>query len=35
VLSGAGFTEEGVKRIVTTADGFFGWHLSIRLDAVL
>jgi hypothetical protein len=35
VLSRAGFAEEGVKGIVSSANGLVTWHLSIRLDAML
>ena len=35
VLASSGFAEEGVERVVTSADGLVGWHLSVRLDAVL
>ena len=34
VFSGSGFTEESVKGIITTSDGFVRWHLSVRLDSV-
>jgi len=34
VLSGAGFTEEGVEGIVTTTDGLVAGHLAIRLDTM-
>ena len=35
VLSGTSLGEEGVEGIVTTTDGFVGWHLTIWLDSVL
>merc|ERR1712195_159340 len=35
VLASASLGEEGVEGIVTTSDGLVGWHLAIRLDAVL
>ena len=35
VLSGTGLGEEGVEGIITTTDGFVGWHLTIWLDSVL
>ena len=35
VLSGTSLGEEGVEGIITTTDGFIGWHLTIRLDTVL
>uniref|UniRef100_A0AAG5DK92 Secreted protein n=1 Tax=Anopheles atroparvus TaxID=41427 RepID=A0AAG5DK92_ANOAO len=35
VLAGARLREEGVERIVTTADGLVRWHLAVRLDAML
>jgi len=35
VLSGTGLGEEGVESIITTTDGFVGWHLTIWLDSVL
>merc|ERR1719271_19111 len=35
VLASAGLGEEGVERVVTAADGLVGWHLAIRLNAVL
>lgn len=31
VLSGTGFTEEGVESIVTSANSLVTWHLAIRL----
>jgi len=34
VLSSSSFTEEGVEGIISSSDGFIGWHLSIRLDSV-
>ena len=35
VLSGTSLREEGVESIISTTDGFIGWHLSIWLDSVL
>jgi len=35
VLTSTSLGEEGVESIVTTTDGFIGWHLTIRLDTVL
>ena len=35
VLSSSGLGEEGVESIITTTDGFVGWHLTIWLDTVL
>merc|ERR1712054_33379 len=35
VLAGAPMGEEGVERVITTADGLVGRHLAVRLDAVL
>jgi hypothetical protein len=35
VLAGTSLREEGVEGVVATTDGFVGWHLAIRLDAVL
>jgi len=35
VLSGTSLGEEGVEGIVTSTNSLVGWHLSIRLDAVL
>ena len=35
VLASACLGEKGVEGIVTTSNGFVGWHLAIRLDAVL
>merc|ERR1719272_1070293 len=34
VLASTGLREESVERIITTADGLIGWHLTIRLDTV-
>ena len=34
VFSSSSFTEEGVEGIISSSDGFVGWHLSIRLDSV-
>ena len=35
VFAGTGLTEEGIEGVVTAADGFVTWHLTIRLDAML
>jgi hypothetical protein len=35
VLTSTSLGEEGVEGIVTTTDGFIGWHLTVRLDSVL
>ena len=35
VLTGTSLGEEGVESIITTTDGFVGWHLTIWLDSVL
>ena len=35
VLSGTSLGEEGVESVVTTTDGFIGWHLTVWLDTVL
>jgi len=35
VLSSTGLTEEGVESIITSTNGFVGWHLTIWLDSVL
>ena len=35
VLSCTSLGEEGVEGIITTTDGFVGWHLTIWLDSVL
>ena len=35
VLTGTSFGEEGVESVITTTDGFVGWHLTVRLDSVL
>jgi hypothetical protein len=35
VLTSTSLGEEGVESVVTTTDGFIGWHLTIRLDTVL
>ena len=35
VLASTGLGEEGVESIITTTDGFVGWHLTIWLDSVL
>jgi hypothetical protein len=34
VLSGSGFTEEGVEGIITTTNGLVRGHLSVWLDTV-
>jgi hypothetical protein len=34
VFTSAGFTEEGVERIITSTNGFIRGHLSIGLDAM-
>jgi len=35
VLSSSSLGEEGVESIITTTNGFVGWHLTIWLDTVL
>jgi len=35
VLTGTSLGEEGVESIITTTDGFVGWHLTIWLNTVL
>ena len=35
VLTGTSLGEEGVESVITTTDGFVGWHLTVRLDSVL
>jgi hypothetical protein len=35
MFASAGLREEGIKRIIATADRFVAWHLAIGLDAVL
>ena len=35
VFAGTSLAEEGVEGIITTADGFIGGHLAVRLDTVL
>jgi len=35
VLSSTSLGEEGVEGIITTTDGFVGWHLTVWLDSVL
>ena len=35
VLTGTSLGEEGVEGVVTTTDGFVGWHLTVWLDTVL
>ena len=35
MLASSSLREEGVERIVTASNGLVGWHLAIRLDAVL
>jgi len=34
VFSSSGFREKGVEGIISSSDGFIGWHLSIGLDSV-
>jgi hypothetical protein len=34
VLTGTGFGEEGVERVITTTDGLVRRHLTVRLDTV-
>jgi hypothetical protein len=34
VLSSSGFREESVEGIITTADSFIRWHLSVWLNSV-
>lgn len=35
MLAGTSLREESVERVITTTDRLVGWHLSVRLDAVL
>ena len=35
VLTSTSLGEEGVEGIITTTNGFIGWHLTIWLDSVL
>ena len=35
VLAGTSLGEEGVEGVITTADGFVRWHLTVGLDTVL
>ena len=35
VLASTSLREEGVESIITTTDGFVGWHLTIWLNTVL
>jgi len=35
VFTSTSLGEEGVESIVTTTDGFIGWHLTVWLDSVL
>jgi hypothetical protein len=35
VLASAGLAEEGVERVVATADGLVRGHLTVGLDTVL
>jgi hypothetical protein len=35
MLTSTSLGEEGVEGIITTTDGFVGWHLTIWLDSVL
>ena len=35
VFTSTSLGEEGVEGIVTTTDGFIGWHLTVWLDSVL
>ena len=35
MFSPTSLTEEGVEGVVTAADGFVTWHLTVRLDAML
>ena len=35
VLASTSLGEEGVESVVATTDGLVGWHLTVRLDAVL
>ena len=35
MLAGTSLHEEGVERVVSTADGLVGGHLAVRLNAML
>ena len=35
VLTSTSLGEEGVESVITTTDGFVGWHLTVWLDSVL
>ena len=35
MFSSSRLREEGIERVIPGADCFVGWHLAIRLDAVL
>jgi len=35
VLTSTSLGEEGVESVITTTDGFIGWHLTVWLDSVL
>jgi hypothetical protein len=35
VLTSTSLGEEGVESVITTTDGFVGWHLTVWLDTVL
>jgi len=35
MFASTSFGEEGVEGVITTTDGFIGWHLTVRLDTVL
>jgi len=35
VLASASLREEGVERVIATANSLVGWHLTIRCNAVL
>lgn len=35
MLASASFTKESIERIITTANSFVRWHLTIRLNAML
>jgi len=35
VLTSTSLGEEGVESVITTTDGFIGWHLNVWLDSVL
>jgi len=34
VFTGTGFREESVEGIISSSDGFVGWHLTVGLDTV-